>query len=174
MSNSRPNYHNYIYASIVIIGIISCTAAIYISTSNIEEFERNTNRIHRLITTSAIELDTLENEASLIDSTLKDFSDKINREGYKKKKHKQEFFILKQDILDLRYDIAEKEKFLISLNLLKISTMSQIKSLFWINSFLLVFGSLMILIGVSALIFKLEIFQDRRTKKRQEQEEENI
>lgn len=170
MSNTSPNYHNYIYACIVVIGIVSCSAAIYISTSNIDEFERNTNRIHRLITASAIELDTLESEALVIESTLKDMSEKIATKSGQQKKYKQEFFILKQDIFDLRSDIAEKEKLLISLNLLKTSTMSQIKSLFWINSFLLVFGTLMILIGVSSLIFKLEIFQDRRTKKRLDEE----
>lgn len=166
MSNSSPNYHNFIYSSLLIIGIVSCSAAIYLSTSNINEFEHNTNRIHRLITASSIELDTLESEMSVIESTLNDMGKNVPKKARDKKKYHQELFILKQDILDLRSDIAEKEKLLISLNLLKTSTLSQIKTLFWINSFLLVFGSLMILIGLSALIFKLEILQDRRTKKR--------
>ncbi|MCK5336474.1 MAG: hypothetical protein KAQ67_09930 [Gammaproteobacteria bacterium] len=170
MSNTSPNYHNYIYSTVVILGIIICSAAIYISTSNINEFEHNTNRIHRLITASAIELDTLESEALVIESTLKDIKDKVSKKKNKGKKYTKEFFSLKQNIADLRTDIAEKQKLLISLNLLKTSTLSQIKILFWINSFLLVFGSLMVLIGISALIFKLEVFQDRRIKKRLDKE----
>lgn len=173
MSNRSPNYHNIIYTIVVTIGIVSCIAAIYISTSNINEFEHNTNRIHRIITTSSIELDTLASEAKVIESTLKDLSDKINLNNRHHEKYNKEFYILKQDMRDLREDIAEKEKLLISLNLLKTSTLSQIKTLFWINSFLLVFGALMIILGVSALIFKLEIFQDRRTKKRLDQQTES-
>ena len=100
MSNTSPNYHNYIYSTVVILGIIVCSAAIYISTSNINEFEHNTNRIHRLITASSIELDTLESEALVIESTLKEIKDKVSKKNNKGKKYTKEFFTLKRDIAD--------------------------------------------------------------------------
>lgn len=166
MSHKAPNYHNIIYSIVFIIGITTSVGAIYISSSSIDDFEHNTNRIHRLITASQVELDTLESELSSIEESIADINHKIKSKTKNQTKLKQEFFNLKQNISDLRTDIAEKQKLLISLNLLKTSTLSQIKSLFWINSFLLVIGTLLILIGLSALVFKLEIFQDRRNKKR--------
>ena len=174
MSQKAPNYHNFIYSFVFILGAVICVAAIYMSTSNIDDFEHNTNRIHRLITASQGELDTLERELSSIEETIESIKIKLKTKNKNQIKLKQEFFILKQNLNDLRTDIAEKQKLLISLNLLKTSTLTQIKSLFWINSFLLVIGALLILIGLSALVFKLEIFKDRRNKKRKEKEETEI
>jgi len=169
MSDNSPNYHNFIYSAVVILGLVIASAAIYISSSNIEDFERNTSRIHRLISASETELDTLESEARVIEATIKKLSTEVNQNKKLNTKTQQHFYTLKQNISDLRIDIAEKQKLLITLNLLKTDTLSQIKTLFWINSFLLVFGSLMIIIGVSALVFKLEIFKDRRQNKRSEE-----
>ncbi|MDH5423946.1 MAG: hypothetical protein OEY29_02995 [Gammaproteobacteria bacterium] len=171
MPKTSPNYHYYIYGSIVTIGIITCLATIYTSAEKIQHFEHNTSRIHRLISLSEVELDTLDNEANIIENTLKSIQEQIESNQEVDKNVKLEFFTLKKNIDDLRTDIAEKQKLLISLNLLKTDTLSQVKTLFWINSFLLVFGTLMVLGGLSALIFKLEIFQDRRTKKRLKQQQ---
>lgn len=166
MTDSSPNYHNYIYSAIVFFGIVICMTAITISISKINYFEHNTNRIHRLITSSEIELDTLEKEASIIDSTIIEINKKINNKPAENKKLTKEFLNLKLDITKLRTDIAEKQKLLITLNLLKTSTLSQIKTLFWVNSILLVIGTLMVLIGAAALGFRLEIFKERRSKQR--------
>lgn len=166
--NNHPNYHNHLYASLVIFGIIIIVASIYMSNSKIDFFESNTNRIHRLITASELELDTLEREAKTIESTLSDLSAKIGNKPNNNSKITSQFLLLKNNIRSLRSDIAEKQKLLISLNLLKTGTLSQIKTLFWVNSGLFVIGSLMALLGAAALGFKLEIFQDRRRKKRQQ------
>lgn len=139
--------------------------------SKIEFFEHNTNRIHRLITASEIELDTLDREAVIIEKTLSDMKNKLSNNKKVDKSMTKSFLLLKQDINYLNADIAEKQKLLISLNLLKTNTLSQIKTLFWVNSALLVTGSLMIILGVAALGFRLEIFEERRKKKRAMSEE---
>jgi len=171
MSDVRPNYHNHIYASILILGIVICLTAVYMTESKIEFFEHNTNRIHRLITASEIELDTLDREAVIIEKTLSDMKNKLSNNKKVDKSMTKSFLLLKQDINYLNADIAEKQKLLISLNLLKTNTLSQIKTLFWVNSALLVTGSLMIILGVAALGFRLEIFEERRKKKRAMSEE---
>jgi len=171
MTNNSPNYHNYIYSAIVVFGILICITAIYISTSKTSYFEHNTNRVHRLITASEIELATLEREITDIESTINSLKSELDGKPDKNKKLAQQFFTLKRNIVDLRNDIAEKQKLLITLNLLKTSTLSQIKTLFWINSALLVIGSLLFIIGTAALAFKLEVFQDRRQKNRPDQED---
>ena len=171
MSDGRPNYHNHIYSAVVLFGIVICITAVYMSESKIEFFEHNTNRIHRLITASEIELDTLDREANSIETTLSDIKTKIKQQKKIDKPLTKTFLSLKENIEYLNADIAEKQKLLISLNLLKTSTLSQIKTLFWINSALLVIGSLMIIFGVAALGFRLEIFEERRNKKRASSEQ---
>lgn len=166
MTDTRPNYHNHVYASFVVLGIIIVAAAIYMSSTKIDFFEHNTNRIHRLITASELELDTLEREAATIEKTLQELSDKIGDKPEANVKLTRQFLELKESINRLRSDIAEKQKLLISLNLLKTSTLTQIKTLFWVNSGLIVIGALMILLGGAAIGFRLEIFQDRRKRKR--------
>jgi len=167
ISNKKPTYHNHLYVSFVIFGLFIISAAVYTSNSKIDFFEHNTNRIHRLITASELELDTLEREATTIEKTLNELSQRIDKKPERNKKLTREFLTLKDDIQDLRIDIAEKQKLLISLNLLKTGTLSQIKTLFWVNSGLLVLGTLMVILGTAALWFHLEIFQDRRQKKRE-------
>lgn len=167
MTENSPKYHNHIYAAIVLFGIIIVAAAIYMSDSKIDFFEHNSNRIHRLITSSEIELDTLEKEAINIETALTELSEKITKNPDRNMALTQQFLGLKQSIIQLRNDIADKQKHLISLNLLKTGTLTQIKTLFWINSGLIVIGSLMIILGSAALGFKLEIFEERRKKSRQ-------
>jgi len=168
MSENHPNYHNHLYASFVIFGIIIIVASVVMSNSKIEFFEHNTNRIHRLITAAELELETLEREASTIEKTLTDMSERIGDKPENNKKLTRDFLNLKNDIQDLHVDIAEKQKLVISLNLLKTGTLSQIKILFWVNSGLLVIGMLMVILGSAALAFKLEIFEERRKRKREQ------
>ena len=170
MTPENPNYHNYIYSSIVLIGIIVCAASVYMSISKIDSYEHNTNRIHRLITASEIELATLENEIQVIEKTIADIQSTLNGKPENNKELAKQFMSFKDNISDLGSDIAEKQKHLIALTLLKTHTLSQIKTLFWINSALLVIGSLMIVFGSAALGFKLEIFQERRKKRRKDTE----
>ncbi|MDH5392256.1 MAG: hypothetical protein OEY11_03615 [Gammaproteobacteria bacterium] len=174
MSTYSRNYHSYIYSTIVFFGIIICFSSVYFSISKINYFEHNTNRIHRLITSSEIELGTLEKEIKVIESTVNDIKTELDASPKNKKKKNltKDFVSLRENIFNLRSDIAEKQKLLISLNLLKSSTLSQIKTLFWINSGLLIIGSLMVLLGALALILKLEIFEDRRKKQRAGENEE--
>ncbi|MDH5517713.1 MAG: hypothetical protein OEY36_07825 [Gammaproteobacteria bacterium] len=175
MSSYSRNYHNYIYSTIVFFGVIICFSSIYFSISKINYYEHNTNRIHRLITASEIELGTLEKEIKVIESTVHDIKNRLDSKPEKnKKKLTKEFVSLRENIFNLRSDIAEKQKLLISLNLLKSGTLSQIKTLFWVNSGLLIIGSLMTLLGSLALILKLEIFEDRRKKQRAEETDETV
>lgn len=168
MTPNNPNYHNYTYIAIVTLGFLICATSIYISMSKIDAYEHNTNRVHRLITASEIELATLESEISDIEKTVLEIKESINNKQKKNKNKKisNEFHSFKLNINNLQSDIAEKQKLLISLNLLKTHTLSQIKTLFWINSALLVIGSLMVILGTAALGFRLEIFQERRNKNR--------
>ena len=170
MTPNSPNYHNYIYSGIVLFGIFICAISVYMSISKIDSYEHNTNRVHRLITASEIELATLENEILVIEKTIIDIKSKIDEKSKNNKSLPTQFLTLNLNLNDLSSDIAEKQKLLISLNLLKTHTLSQIKTLFWINSSLLVIGSLMIVFGSAALGFKLEIFEERRKKKRKETE----
>lgn len=168
MSTKSPSYHNYIYTTIVIFGFVVCFSSVYIASTKVDHYAHNTNRIHRLITSSEMELDTLDKEANEIESTITEFKSQISNEPEKHKKLTKEYLRLNQNIQNLRTDIAEKQKLLITLNLLRTSTLSEIKTLFWINSSILVLGSLMVILGVSALVFKLEVFEERRNKRRQE------
>ena len=166
MSADRPNYHNHLYLGLLLAGILLSVICVWSANTKISNFESNTNRIHRMITTVEIDLRTLEREIDSITQTLKELQAELDANP--SEQTRAEITRLNDSILKLRSDIAEKQKLIISLDLLRAGNMTQVKTLFWITSLLQTVGLLMIISGAVALGVKLEYFADRRKKQREE------
>lgn len=158
------------YKTIAIIGLLVIIATIVLSWVQIQKYETTVAGIFEEIVTANLEIEGLRIELDHIEKVLTAAeqlkndkqgvtADEVPYEAYEIERLRAE----KDSIL---LHLKEKQLDLTASSNIKNNVMNEVRLLFISALFFLLMGTLMAALGVLGWYFKIEMFEDRRTKPR--------